>query len=1283
MKSIFVLSFFAVFSVQLKAQQLNQLKDSLTFYFNAKDYNKAAIVCEKVSTILKKDVGEKHPDYAQCINNLAFLLFKSGNNKVAEKKYLESVELVKKIYGADNFLTVPYYKSLAFFYTNQQQYKKAEELYVQAATIQKAFSGENNLDYLSIISMLGDLHLAKKNFSESEKLYKQAAAIIVSGNGEKGENYVFCLNKLSQLYVRMKEYAKAEEVLKKTFAATLDFAIGHPEYENSLLKMGQLYVLMEKYDTAIEKYEQLLDWVGLRKGHESEDYITVASELCNVYEKIKNYKKAEPLRTELFAAIKKNYGANSLKYASSLNNMALLYKNLRRFDKAEEYFLAAIQVDKKLIGENHPDYAILLSNLASMYIIDEKYAKAEQLFVTAKNIIQKIPGSADPLYPACLNKLGQLYEKTGQFAKAELFFMQAKDAWQKITGNNHPEYAASLTNLAHLYTYTGEFLKAEDLFKQAIQIDKIALSSSHPNYATDLNNLGLLYQQMGQFAKAENLLKQANEILEKQKEAEGEMYASTLNNLGGIYQHLGQYKKAETYYQQALEIRKQILGVSNSEYASSLNNLAALFIMQKEYNQAIPLAENAVDILKNSFGESNPRYLTSLNNLGFLNYKGKRLAQAETIFKAVLEKRKQVLGENHTDVAESLNNLGLLYFDNEKNKQAEECFQAAKNIYATVTGKQHPDYILAVNNLGYLALQIKNYNQAASYFLEANGLSRQGWLNVFNVLSEKEKQNYISNNLGLNNSNNNLLYQSQLKLSAVLVDGFGLQLLLKSLSLNSTKNTITAIRNSSDKYVQQIFSKWQSHKATLAKQYSQPITSRLSDLKRIEEETESLEKELNSKSSQFKNQQQALGVNADNVWKKLKQDEAAIEFVSFRILDKKFSDSTLYAAYILYKNDSIPVFVPLCEEQQLQQLFDSAGKTTTSMVSKFYRGLEVKNKNTAGALGTDLYKLIWQPLEPYLKNVKKVSYSPAGKLFSIAFHALPVDSNKILMDKYELNQYTSTRQVVLREQEKQNSKPQSITLFGDATFALDSLQIVKGKPKTENVSTNIYTPQNRGTRGGIWSSLPGTAQEVNTIKKVFEQNKIITKTFTQTTASEENLKALSGNSPQILHIATHGFFLPEPDKKRKEKNFNNENTYTLADDPLLRSGLILAGGNYAWSGKTPIEGVEDGIATAYEISQLNLNNTELVVLSACETALGDVKGSEGVFGLQRAFKMAGVKKMIVSLWQVPDKETAELMTSFYSYWIKGKTINDAFVQAQADMRKKYSPFYWAAFVLVE
>ena len=195
-----------------------------------------------------------------------------------------------------------------------------------------------------------------------------------------------------------------------------------------------------------------------------------------------------------------------------------------------------------------------------------------------------------------------------------------------------------------------------------------------------------------------------------------------------------------------------------------------------------------------------------------------------------------------------------------------------------------------------------------------------------------------------------------------------------------------------------------------------------------------------------------------------------------------------------------------------------------------------------------------------------------------------------------------------------------------------------------------------------------------------DRNKIAVTTYLKEQATEDRVYQL--HSPGILHIATHGFFLPDQ-KKNKTKEEGNGNVYSLAEDPLMRSGLVLAGGNYAWSGNPPVDGVDDGIATAYEISQLNFSTTELLVLSACETALGDIKGTEGVFGLQRGFKMAGVKKMIVSLWQVPDKETAELMSAFYTYWINGKTINEAFYQAQGELRKKYPALYWAAFVLVE
>jgi len=260
----------------------------------------------------------------------------------------------------------------------------------------------------------------------------------------------------------------------------------------------------------------------------------------------------------------------------------------------------------------------------------------------------------------------------------------------------------------------------------------------------------------------------------------------------------------------------------------------------------------------------------------------------------------------------------------------------------------------------------------------------------------------------------------------------------------------------------------------------------------------------------------------------------------------------------------------------------------------------------------------------------------------------------------------------------------SITLFGDCQFTINSTAVVDSMPAYEKANTLIMTNISRSEKVGGWKELPGTADEIKNIKSLFDKNKINTSAFMQANATEEQFKSLSGNAPSIIHLATHGFFLPDPEKKRQEGfAADARNAFTLADDPLLRSGIVLSGANRVWGGQAPIEGRDDGIVTAYEIAQLDLRKTDLVVLSACETALGDVKGSGGVFGLQRAFKLAGVKNMLLSLWKVPDAETAELMKYFYTYYLQGKTIKESFTAAQNDMRKKYKPYYWAAFVLIE
>ncbi len=870
--------------------------------------------------------------------------------------------------------------------------------------------------------------------------------------------------------------------------------------------------------------------------------------------------------------------------------------------------------------------------------------------------------------------------KRNQFLSALPIALAAKDSAQNQFGTKNRNYATSLNNLAAVYSELGQYKKAEDFLVKSIQLRKEIFGEAHRTYASGLNNMASLYEKMGHFEKAEPLYLQAIEIDKKVLGENHPDYISDISNLAGLYWQVGQYEKAELLYLRVVETDKKVLGENHPDYASDLSNLGLLYGKMGHYQKAESLFTQALQIEKKILGTNQPTDGTTLNNLAALYYRNGELTKAEPLYIEAVAISKRVFGENHPDFATTVNNLALVYKDEGRYNLAEPLFQQSKEIRKKIFGENHTAYAGSLNNLANLYESIHQFTKAEQLLIQSSRIEIENMQRSFSVFSEKEKVNYLKRVISLLPTNNSFLYRNNKASPALIVSNFNQQLIFKSLILSDTRNLFETAAQTNDTAIINLLERWQNNKILLAKEYSLPLLKRTSTLAGIEQTTEALEKELNRKFSNFRIQQQKLQVTAGSIRDKLQNSEVAIEFVSFRLFNNEWTDSTMYAAYILPKSDSIPIFVPLCEEKQLKKLFDSAGTTATTMVNSFYRGFKVENKS-ANTLGKELYKLIWQPLEPYLKNVKKISYSPAGKLYSIAFHALPVDSNTVLMDKYQLQQYTSIRQVVLREQEKQNSKPQGIVLFGDATFDLDSLQIVKGK--TESTSTNIYSPINQRTRGDIWSSLPGTAQEVNTIQSLFIKNQIAIKVFTQAAASEEKLKALSGNSPQILHIATHGFFLPEPYKKKKETGFEQNNIYTLADDPLLRSGLILSGGNYAWSGKTPIEGVEDGIATAYEISQLNLSNTELVVLSACETALGDVQGSEGVFGLQRAFKMAGVKKMIVSLWQVPDKETAELMTTFYNYWMKGKTINDAFTQAQSDMRKKYSPFYWAAFVLVE
>lgn len=444
----------------------------------------------------------------------------------------------------------------------------------------------------------------------------------------------------------------------------------------------------------------------------------------------------------------------------------------------------------------------------------------------------------------------------------------------------------------------------------------------------------------------------------------------------------------------------------------------------------------------------------------------------------------------------------------------------------------------------------------------------------------------------------------------------------------------------------------------------------------------------------------------------LTETEASLEFVAFR---QGGNGDLQYAAILLRKEYSTPQYIQLCTQSQLNEVLAKGTADDELYLQNLYSPI-------AGVDQPTLYELIWKPLLPFLKNTRKIYYAPAGDLHRINLAAIsPGEGVAPLQDKYRFVLINSTRSLVNTYSEMaerlaslpeikmpcffNSSVPQGFparffgnieldyygpdvnvhnreaVLYGSINYDMDSLAI------RAPIRENVYTPSSgRGDgkphrrrnfiKGEDWEYLFGTKTEIESIQALLQGSKYNVKVLDSNAATEESFKELStsGVSPRVLHIATHGFFFSDTTLQDTEEQMN-------------RSGLILAGANYAWKAGVPLNGREDGILSAFEISHTNLRSTELVVLSACETGLGYILNNEGVFGLQRAFKQAGVKNLLVSLWSIPDNATQMLMTEFYRNCLeRNMPMPEALKAAQKWIREQNgyeNPYYWAGFVLLE
>ena len=927
------------------------------------------------------------------------------------------------------------------------------------------------------------------------------------------------------------------------------------------------------------------------------------------------YNEAIPLAEQSLAIRKKILGDNHLDTAISLNSLALVYYFQGRYAEAEPLYKEALAIRKKILGDKHPDTATSLNNLALLYKSQGRYIEAEPLYQEAVAISKKQLGDNHPLTATNLNNLAALYDSQGRYAEAEPLYKEALAIRKKQLGDNHLLTASSLNNLALLYHSQGRYSEAEPLYQEALAIKKKQLGDNHPSTATSLNNLAFLYQSQGRYAEAELLYQEALAIIKKQLGGNHPLTASSLNNLAFLYKSQGRYTEADPFYQEALAIKKKQLGDNHPDTATSLGNLASLYSSQGRYAEAEPFLKEALAIIKKQLGDNHPLTAISLNNLAELYRSQGRYAEADPLYKEALAIRKKQLGENHPSTANSLNNVATLYY-----------FQ--------------DDIPQAINYLTQ-GIAVQEYNLSQN----------------LNIGNEKQKRGYLET---VSDTTNILIF---LNLQSAPNNPEATHLALKTVLqrkgriLDVLTNSLQILRQQindpeSQTLLEQLIQK-QTQLSNLTFQRPETIKSpeiHRQQLTNLQTETQQIEDKLSRRSAEFRNLSQPITLKA--IQKLIPTNAALVEIVRHQPFNLKATKESEkfgkphYAVYILFANGEIKS-KDLGETQPIDD-----------NVTAFRRNLADRQTPIPQLQKTarQLDEKLMQPIRQLLGNTKTLLLSPDSALNLIPFEVLVDENNQYLVENYQITYLTSGRDL-LRQKEKFASQ-QPPLIIADPLYNQTGQKVALNPKYTRsiNLADSAFYP------------LEATKEEAEAIKKLLPQATVLT----QAQATENALKQVK--KPNILHIATHGFFL----ESTKNKNENQRNSPLQIDEnPLLRSGLVFAGVKVSQSAG------DDGVLSALEATNLNLVGTKLVVLSACDTGNGDISTGEGVYGLRRALVIAGSESQLISLWKVSDKETKDLMIAYYQRLKKGEGRSEALRQTQLAMLKSKDqnhPFYWASFI---
>ena len=965
-----------------------------------------------------------------------------------------------------------------------------------------------------------------------------------------------------------------------------------------------------------------------------------------------------------------------------LVSQAVDLEKAERFPEAIATYNRAADLAARLFGANHVNVGMLSETSGRLYKRLGQYVEAEKRLEKALAVYEQ--GTDRGLIATGVNSLATVKYELGKYDEALALSRRAVKLHETTSGENSVNVAVARGNLAMLLADFGQTAEAESLYLKSLKTLEANRAAQAGQLANTLTNLAAVYQANGELARAESLVQRALLLMEQQHGPSHYEVAHPLNSLAVLHLDMGQYAKAEGEFERAIKLLETTLGPNHAHVARCLHSLAVAKIKLDKKKEVEPLFRRALAIKEESLGRDHPDIAVTLESLGSFYATERRFDESEAAALRGLQIRREQLGEDHPLVAYSLSKLAQLRLIQNRQAEAADLYNQARAICEAKLPASHPEIAETSAWLGWIHASNKRLDQALTPFDKSRRGLRGYVEQTLSVLSEPEQILFLKefDQPQYHTALSAAFAQRDQRatdLSAAWVlnsKGIAQQVLAQRalVSRDATNPAVAVISQALVAIRKQLAS------LSLTGAESADDTARR---KRIDA--------LTKREAETARQMNAMGgrpvshgefVELDRVRRNIADDAVLIEIVRFQVRDfvdplqKKFPER--YVAWIIPPAGDRPVrLVDLGPAEPIE----AAIATVREMLTKSSEQIREAGEPEAEAKlrqGLEpLAKLVFEPLLEGLGDCQKLYLSPDAGLWLVPWSAMPLADGKYAVERFDIRYLISGRDLIPPE-----GKPISSTrpiLMADPNYDLTpteiqaaTQQLFKGRPTGGPVRA---TPAGQN-RLGQAPRLPGTKSEAKAIlPKIESLANTEAYLYTDHQALEAVFKSL--RHPQILVLSTHGFFRELPADGAATSESSN---------PLLRCGLLLAGCNKP--ADVSADNVEDGILTGLEIVGTDLRGTDLVVLSACETGLGEIRSGEGVAGLRQAFQLAGAKSVVATLWQIPDRETARLMTEFFTQLAGGVDRSAALREAQlkiiASRRERNEaahPFFWAAFTM--